>query len=401
MTRGPGFHPHLVKFAVEYGLPVSDNDWENVVGPLYHHFSLKANKWNDIQRYWREKLQHSSDGCQNIQEILLLKKNGLPFTHLNYNDNAATSATAIQGLQETIQGLRETIQDLQQHLAISNGANTNVAMAVPTTDALTNDYEEEESQERELAASIRHSNNHKVNESIITNAAAEMENSNNAPETIFEELPIVAVETEPIVDREEELASLEGGGEAARRVAESAAESEARDAEVATLLSMVEAYREALEASNDNASALREQVIGLEVELADTIARMERASEDRERNGARDGAAYEKRLSAYVDAENALMIELDEKEGIIASLTKERDDGLAQIESLRLELAALKSKADSAMESQLAIIAEKSTVEITYAAPTPADLAKSLIEEECTATFDPVIQLEEVEMKSG
>jgi hypothetical protein len=95
----------------------------------------------------------------------------------NYNDNAATSATAIQGLQETIQGLqetiqglRETIQDLQQHLAISNGANANVAMAVPTTDALTNDYEEEESQERELAASICHSNNHKVNESIITNA---------------------------------------------------------------------------------------------------------------------------------------------------------------------------------------------------------------------------------------
>ena len=212
---------------------------------------------------------------------------------------------------------------------------------------------------------------------------------------------IVAVAPEPIVDREEELASLEGGGEAARRVAESAAESEARDAEVATLSSMAEAYREALEASNDNASALREQVIGLEVTLADTIARMERASEDRERIGARDGAAYETRLSAYVDAENALMIKLDEKEGIIASLTKERDDGLAQIKSLRLELAALKSKADSAMESQLAIIAEKSPVEITYAAPTPSHLAQSFIEEECTATFDPVIQLEEVEMKSG
>ena len=95
------------------------------------------------------------------------------------------------------------------------------------------------------------------------------------------------------------------------------------------------------------------------------------------------------------------MIKLDEKEGIIASLTKERDDGLAQIKSLRLELAALKSKADSAMESQLAIIAEKSPVEITYAAPTPSHLAQSFIEEECTATFDPVIQLEEVEMKSG
>ena len=81
MTRGPGFLPHLVEFAVEYGLPVSDNDWENVVGPLYHRLSLKANKWNDIQRYWREKFQHSSDGCQNIQEIILLKKNGLPFTH--------------------------------------------------------------------------------------------------------------------------------------------------------------------------------------------------------------------------------------------------------------------------------------------------------------------------------
>ena len=190
MTQGPGFLPHLVEFAVEYGLPVSDNDWENVVGPLYYRLSLKANKWSNIKRYWQENLQNSSDGCRNIRDILLLKKNGIPFTHpcsrINYNNNAATSATAIQGLQETIQGLqetiqglRETIQDLQQHLAISNGANANVTMAVPTTDALTNDYEEEESQERELAASIRHSNNHKVNESIITNAAAEIENSNN------------------------------------------------------------------------------------------------------------------------------------------------------------------------------------------------------------------------------
>ena len=99
--------------------------------------------------------------------------------------------------------------------------------------------------------------------------------------------------------------------------------------------------------------------------------------------------------------EELSMIELDEKDGIIASLTKERDDGLAQIQSLRLELAALKSKADSAMESQLAIIAEKSTVETTYAAPTPADLAKSFIEEECNAPFVPVVQLEEVETKSG
>ena len=82
---------------------------------------------------------------------------------------------------------------------------------------------------------------------------------------------------------EEELASLGGGG-AAR--AESAAESEARDSEVATLSSMAEAYREALEASNDSASALREQVIGLEVELADATSKMERASEDRERIGA-------------------------------------------------------------------------------------------------------------------
>ena len=156
MTRGPGFLPHLVEFAVEYGLPVSDNDWENVVGPLYHRLSLKANKWNNIQRYWVDNLQHSSDGCRKIRDILLRKKNGLPFTHpcsrIIYNDNATPSATAIQGLQETIQGLRETIQDLQQQLAISNGANANVTMAVPTTDALTNDYEEEESQERDLAA---------------------------------------------------------------------------------------------------------------------------------------------------------------------------------------------------------------------------------------------------------
>jgi predicted nucleic acid-binding Zn-ribbon protein len=49
---------------------------------------------------------------------------------------------------------------------------------------------------------------------------------------------------------------------------------------------VAEAYREALEASNDDASALREQVIGLENELADTIVKMERASEDRERIGA-------------------------------------------------------------------------------------------------------------------
>jgi hypothetical protein len=49
---------------------------------------------------------------------------------------------------------------------------------------------------------------------------------------------------------------------------------------------MAEAYREAFEASADNASALREQVTCLDVELADAISKMERASEDRERIGA-------------------------------------------------------------------------------------------------------------------
>jgi len=66
MLQGPRFLPHLVEFAVEYGLPVSDNDWENVVGPPYHRLYLKANEWYDIQRYWVDNLQHSSDGCQNI-----------------------------------------------------------------------------------------------------------------------------------------------------------------------------------------------------------------------------------------------------------------------------------------------------------------------------------------------
>ena len=46
-------------------------------------------------------------------------------------------------------------------------------------DYYVDDYEEEESQERELAASIHHFNNHKVNESIITNAAAKIKDSNN------------------------------------------------------------------------------------------------------------------------------------------------------------------------------------------------------------------------------
>ena len=85
---------------------------------------------------------------------------------------------------------------------------------------------------------------------------------------------------------EEGLASLGGGGGAARRAAGSAAGPGARDADLADLSSVAEAYREALEASNDDASALREQVIGLENELADTIVKMERASEDRERIGA-------------------------------------------------------------------------------------------------------------------
>ena len=156
---------------------------------------------------------------------------------------------------------------------------------------------------------------------------------------------------------EEELASLGGGGGAARRAAGSAAGPGARDAEAAALSSVAEAYREALEASNDDASALREQVIGLEVELADTIARMERASEDRERIGAEyaylarnyndlkrksssEGGATSSSSSSAASAAAAAAAAAEEK---IVALTGEIGSYMSRIADAETRLAGLET----------------------------------------------------------
>ena len=56
------------------------------------------------------------------------------------------------------------------------------------------------------------------------------------------------------------------------------------------------------------------------------------------------------RLSAYVDKEKALKKEMEEKERVIADLTKERDANAKRVEVLQLELKTLESKVKDAEE---------------------------------------------------
>ncbi len=140
MVRGPSFQHHILEFVLDYYLPVTNQEWENFVGPLYCRLSLKSNEWYNIQRHWKETLQHSTDEwVLRLREIIALKAAGLPYTnpftgirYNNDNNNAATNATEaanavaasneqILELQETIQELEMTIERLQQQLAKSNG----------------------------------------------------------------------------------------------------------------------------------------------------------------------------------------------------------------------------------------------------------------------------------------
>ena len=59
-------------------------------------------------------------------------------------------------------------------------------------------------------------------------------------------------------------------------------------------------------------------------------------------------AEYEGRLSSYVDAGNALNRDLEEKEGTIASLAREMDASVKQVEALKLELEVLEGKLEYA-----------------------------------------------------
>ena len=138
IKTGPTYIPRLVKHAVELYLPVNNDDWANSVKSLYCYLSGNNHEWHCIKRYWtgRFHVDHSAD-WEIIQAIIQLKKDGEPYIHpltgINHNDNAATSATAIQGggvpqtksddnmtlasitkafaeLQETMQGLQDTIE---------------------------------------------------------------------------------------------------------------------------------------------------------------------------------------------------------------------------------------------------------------------------------------------------
>ena len=126
--KGKNYLNDLVLRVVGEILPVEANDWVNV-GVEYRCLSGKTNEWKHIRRHWQRKLRDSSEECRSIQAEIKKKNSGQPYTHpaarINYNNNATTSATATQELQQTIQGLQQSIQGLQQSIHNNRAGGNN------------------------------------------------------------------------------------------------------------------------------------------------------------------------------------------------------------------------------------------------------------------------------------
>ena len=112
------------------------------------------------------------------------------------------------------------------------------------------------------------------------------------------------------------------------------------DAEASTMKSASEDQ----EASAKQIRLLESQTSSLTMQLKEANDKARKSEEEWKDYEAKVGSMQEK----LTESSSALRLELEEKEGTITTLAKERDDGLKLVESLRLELAALKSKADDA-----------------------------------------------------
>lgn len=145
--------------------------------------------------------------------------------------------------------------------------------------------------------SASNNNNNGVNDVSVIITTTEEQQLQQA----MEELRLAQEEATKYENELASLLLLEAEIAASAAVAAMAAATEAEEAAAATtavaaivtttedeltLLSMANAYQEALDAANDNINILNTQVLTLEVELANTITAMECTVEDKERIGA-------------------------------------------------------------------------------------------------------------------
>ncbi|KAL3816238.1 hypothetical protein ACHAXA_002184 [Cyclostephanos tholiformis] len=86
--------------------------------------------------------------------------------------------------------------------------------------------------------------------------------------------------------------------------------------------------------------------------LMEEIRVLRLSFENERMKSAQDSAEYEERLSSFVDTENAFKRQLEEKEGLISSLTREMDASTKQVEALKLELKILEGKVQDAQSSE-------------------------------------------------
>ncbi len=124
------------------------------------------------------------------------------------------------------------------------------------------------------------------------------------------------------------------------------------------------------------------------------ISRILRQSfEESEAKYAQKDAEFEQRLSSYVDIENALRLELDEKERTIEDLMKDRDATTKQVEVLKLELEVLQNKVNEVQTSNSSLARELTDAESVF------ECEKSAMESQIASTEQKIADLEE-ELKS-
>ena len=114
---------------------------------------------------------------------------------------------------------------------------------------------------------------------------------------------------------------------------------------------------------------------------------------DAQAKSAQNDAEYEQRLSSYVDIENALQLELKEKENTIDNLMKDKDATMKQVEVLQLELEVLQSKVNQVELSNSSLARELTDAESVF------EREKSAMELQIATTEQTIADLEE-ELKS-
>lgn len=83
------------------------------------------------------------------------------------------------------------------------------------------------------------------------------------------------------------------------------------------------------------------------------IRSLKQSLEEEQAKSTKDIAEYEERLSGYVNKEKSLKDDILAKDTTIATLTKEKDANMNQVEVLKLEIEVLESKVNDAQQLEV------------------------------------------------